>query len=238
MKEYEKEYPLISIHIPKAGGTSFLSVLAAWFGKKLYTHYFDAKQGKLPKKRNLRYGLLKRKFKKGICIHGHFNKKRGFGVSEYYPEARQFITILRNPLELALSHYFYLKEFGNFMFRKGTDSDITNRYKNVDDYLENHHSYILQHFPFDLSIDNYEEILDKYFVYIGILEDFQVSTNMLAKKLGFPEVKVSWRNAARRDEDVSEMVINDFIGRHRLEFAIYEFAIKRYRDSEKDQQWI
>jgi len=119
MKRYEKEYPLISIHIPKAGGTSFTSVLRTWFGKRLYLHYFDPKHGTMPRKRNIKPGFFKRRFQKGVCIHGHFNKMRGFGVQDYYPEVNQFITVLRNPLELALSNYYYLKWHGNFLHKKG-----------------------------------------------------------------------------------------------------------------------
>jgi len=44
--------------------------------------------------------------KPGDCVHGHFNLGKGFGLIEYYPDADQVITVLRDPLEAALSHYF------------------------------------------------------------------------------------------------------------------------------------
>jgi hypothetical protein len=229
MKEYRREYPLISIHIPKAGGTSFSSVLKAWFGDRLYMHYFDPKHGRMPEKMNIKKGLFRRKFKEGICIHGHFNKKRGFGIQDYYPEVDQFISVLRNPLELALSNYYYLKWHGNFLHKKGTASDIVNKYKNVNEYLKDHNSFVLYHFPFELTIQNYKELLEKYFVYIGVLEDIQVSTDNLAKKLGFSKVAIGWENRSERDEKINEVVKEDFARRHKLEFAIYDFALQHYR---------
>lgn len=233
MKRYEKEYPLISIHIPKAGGTSFTSVLRTWFGKRLYLHYFDPKHGTMPRKRNIKARFLKRRFQKGVCIHGHFNKMRGFGVQDYYPEVNQFITVLRNPLELALSNYYYLKWHGNFLHKKGTASDIVNKYKGVNEYLRDHNSFILYHFPFELTIENYKELLEKYFIHIGVLEDIQVSTDTLAKKLGFPKVTIGWENRSERDEKINEVVEEDFVRRHKLEFAIYDFALQQYKEIEE-----
>jgi hypothetical protein len=101
MRKYITEKPLFSIHIPKTAGTSFQKILKCWFGDDLYLHYFDEKNNKMPEKYIL---------KSGLCIHGHFNKKRGFGVFDYYPEADQFITIIRDPLELHLSNFFFVKK--------------------------------------------------------------------------------------------------------------------------------
>ncbi len=39
---------------------------------------------------------------KNICIHGHFSKYRGMGIKAYYPEVEPFITVLRDPYEIAL----------------------------------------------------------------------------------------------------------------------------------------
>lgn len=92
--------PLISIHIPKCAGSSFSNVLEKWLGQKFYKHYFNEESNKMPPKYVLRPGL---------CIHGHFNKERKFGIKGCYSEVDQFVTILRNPFEIAISDYFYAK---------------------------------------------------------------------------------------------------------------------------------
>ncbi len=96
MKKYNNEKPLISIHIPKCGGSSFKEVLQKWFIGGFYSHYFNEKSNKMPQK----YVLSA-----GICVHGHFNKARGFGIKDYYPEVDQFITFLRDPFEITTSDY-------------------------------------------------------------------------------------------------------------------------------------
>lgn len=45
---------------------------------------------------------------------------------------------------------------------------------------------MLLHMPFEITLDNYKEMLEKYFVYVGIVEDLQTSINVLSHKLAFP----------------------------------------------------
>lgn len=79
VKKYDKEKPVISIHIPKCGGSSVRRVLKKWYKRKLYLHYFNEPKRKMPKKYNLK-SLFGRNYKRGICIHGHYNKVTGFGI--------------------------------------------------------------------------------------------------------------------------------------------------------------
>src|SRR5215468_759555 len=111
MRPYNKDKPLISLHIPKCGGSSFHAVLERWFGMGLYLHYF---RGPLNEERPRKYEL-----KSGTCVHGHFSRRRKTGVLDYYPEAEQFIIIVRDPFEMAVSYYFYAKGLGENRFRDG-----------------------------------------------------------------------------------------------------------------------
>ena len=38
MIPYDPSQPLVSLHIPKTGGTSFTKVLEQWFGDRIYLH--------------------------------------------------------------------------------------------------------------------------------------------------------------------------------------------------------
>lgn len=95
MRTYKYREPLISIHVPKAGGTSFINVLEQWFGKGLHKSYYSERTGKMPKKVRLKKWLLQ-EYRPNLCVHGHFNRDRGFGIDDYYPSS-QLISILRDP---------------------------------------------------------------------------------------------------------------------------------------------
>jgi len=230
MKRYENNKPLISIHIPKCAGTSFTSVLSQWFGKKLYRHYFNEQNKTMPKRYNLKKGILRKINKKGLCIHGHFANNRKFGAQDYYPEVDQFITIIRNPFDIALSNYFYIKKQGQQRFRDGEKLIAQQQFHDLRDYLNQRNSYIMNFMPYQMNINNYKEILEKYFIYIGITEDLQTSVNILATKLGFTTQSISKKNISSHNEDYPESFRDEYKYNHPLEYAIYDYAANNYKN--------
>jgi len=223
MREYNRKRPLIFIHIPKCGGTSFRSTMEEWFGRRLYRNYFDNKGGTLPRRRRLKK-YLSGGFREGICIYGHFNRDRGFGISDYYPEVDQFITILRDPFEVAVSAYFYMKKHADEVWDKSRVPAGS-----LEEYLMRVTPNILNHLPFDLNLENYRDILDEYFVHIGITEDMEATAKVIAKKLGMPPpAGLKVRNRTERPLDVPYRLKEGFIERHPLEYALYRFAQENY----------
>ena len=223
MKAYDRKRPLIFIHVPKCGGTSFRSTMEGWFKGKFYRHYFNNKQGTLPKKQRLRK-YLSGGFREGLCIYGHFNRHRGFGIDDYYPEVDQFITILRDPFEIAISAYFYMKKHEKDVWDK---TRIPN--DSLEEYLMKMTPNILNHFPFDLNMENYRDVLERYFIHVGITEDMQTTIRVIGKKLGMPppsQQKV--RNRTERPVDVPYHLKKAFMERHPLEYALYRFAQDTY----------
>lgn len=222
MKPYNRGKPLISIHVPKCGGSSFRQLLKKWFGKKLYKHYFQ-QYNSLPPKHRL---------KRGICIHGHFNRTKGFGIMDYYPKVDQFITVLREPLEIAISNYFFWKKKEKYrqlrlgILKEGDEHD----YIDIDDFFKKRpRSHILNFMPFELTFDNYKEILEKYFIYICVMEDLKVSVNILAEKLGFPATEIELINPSARDEELKAEIREEFISNNRLEYEIFNYVLSTYK---------
>jgi hypothetical protein len=163
----------------------------------------------------------------GSCIHGHFNRSRKFGVFDYYPNATQLITIMREPFQIEVSLYFYLKGLGENVFRDGKPNPMQTR--SIADFLRERNSYIREHIPYDLTVDNCREILEKHFVYVGIAEDLQTSVNALAGKLGFEPMKIERLNVSQHDEEVPGDLREEYMSRHPLEYAIYRYAVEHYR---------
>ena len=149
---YNKSLPLIMIHIPKTAGTTARAFFDLWFGVNLFPHYRDDQLGLLPKK----YNIFESPEKENTCIYGHFNKLEGFGVYDYYPKATQLVTILRNPLELMVSLYFYMKKYpDNFKNHKLFPKElfIINVFKKNDTNMVNY-------FPMTITPLNYKEVID------------------------------------------------------------------------------
>jgi hypothetical protein len=190
LKLYDSAQSLIALHVPRTGGTSFRSVLAAWFGDDLHLHY---RRGR-PLPRRVALGS-------GSCLYGHFNALRGFGIQTYYPEARQCIVMLRDPYARFVSQWRFLNQRKQRGVEDGLDDVDPNLerwiHRRVEDMARGCDSYsFLCHFPRELTRDNFAAVLDEYFVFVAILERVGPSLTALAKALGrqpmeMPHVNVS-----------------------------------------------
>ncbi len=233
MKPYDPTRPLIGLHIPKCAGHSLKQVLRRWFGWQLHWHYFDERHNQMP--RRYQAGVINRLLRsltgRNVCIYGHFNRARGFGVEDYYQAADQFFTMVRDPLATMLSRYFFAKQQGTHRLRGGTPVPIFPRFATVDvfvaDYLER--PYFINYLPGPLTLDTYSEIFETQFVYVGVAEDLQTSVDHLAARLGFASVTVPHANQSPHDETLSPTLQAEFVRSRPVEYAIYHYALEHYR---------
>jgi hypothetical protein len=222
MKIYDNDKPLIFIHIPKTAGVSVKKVYRNWFSERLLFHYRDGQTKKKPEWYNI-YQLHTRD--NPTFVYGHFNRAKGFGVEQYYPEVDQFITILRDPFEMAISGYFYVRK---------TVPDWRLQLKlptgGLHDYLLRMHSGLLNFFPCKMTMDNYKEVIETKFVEVGVTEHLDESIQRIAKKLGqdYCANTIEKLNIAKRDQPVPYELKDSFIERHSLEFAIYNYVLDKY----------
>jgi hypothetical protein len=239
MRAYDRNWPLISIHVPKCGGSSVRQVLRDWFKPNYHGHYYNEQTSTPPPRHNLRSGYwrrvwLRRPYRAGVCVHGHFNWVRGYGVQDYYPDARQFITVLRDPFEIAISDYFYAKARGDQWFVNGVRAPIAENYAGLPDYFERailKRKYLIaNHMPVEVTLKTFEQVFRDQFIYVGLTEDMPTTMRRLAAKLGFPPVEVPHANESKRDEPVLPGMREAFVEGHPLEFALFEYARAHYQD--------
>tara|TARA_R100000306_G_C4360501_1_gene134997 strand:+ start:328 stop:1017 length:690 start_codon:yes stop_codon:yes gene_type:complete len=224
MKNYNASIPLLCIHIPKCGGTSLKTIFEKWYGNKLFEHYFDERNAIMPKKHKLKKRFSK-KFLENICVYGHFNRNREFGVDDYYPEIKQAVTFLRDPLEIALSVFYYnkrLKKEG-VNYRNGKIREITS---DIDEFLENSNSYIRYFLPKEMTAENVDNFFEQYFVHVGVMEHFQKSVDILSQKLDKAKIIVPHQNISERLQTPSKTSIAKFKSRCSFEYLLYKKALE------------
>lgn len=222
MRKYDRGQPLIVIHIPKAAGTTAQQMFKAWYGDGYLGHYFNERTGQMPRK----YDLFRmHSVQRPILVHGHFNKLRKFGVEDYYPECRQFITILRDPFELAVSSYFFTRKVGS---KWKDQSRIPG--ESIAEYLANSKPNMLNHFPREVTHDNYKEIIEEFFIEIGITEHLSESMRRIARKLEQPydPTLLGHHNATERDQEVPSQLRERFVESNPLEFELYGYVLRRF----------
>jgi len=203
--------------------------LQRMMGCGLYHHYSNEVAAAKPRVAPLgrKYGVLGTRIHRE-CVHGHFDPNIDGGtLFDYYPEARQFITVLRDPLEMQLSLYFYNKkliESGN-MYWQGRKVTTLEFDGDIDRWVEERGCYMLHFLPMNFSIENYQDVCNEHFVHIGITEKLQASIDILAEKLGRKSVAVPRENTTTRGARPSESAIRTFKEKHKLEYLIYDYAV-------------
>lgn len=231
-KIYDPTQPLISLHVPKCAGSSFSEVLRKWFKRGYLPHYPNERKGRLPKKHALTRGVFRKRPRHRVCIHGHFNHTRGFGARQYYPHVQQYITVLRDPFDLHLSTYFYVRREaltkGIGAFHRGKAHPIIQNDWDVAQYLENiPHSYLRKHLPRELNEENCAAIMNEQFLYVGITEQLQRAVDDLAALLGFETVSVPQRNVSDWSEPIPPGARDTFEANNPAECAVYRYALAR-----------
>ncbi len=204
-------------------------VLAQWFGDSYH---------KVNQQQNSRFGMKKlpTQNEQGDwlpdvrCIHAHFHHGHGFGLPYFYPEIDQYISIMRDPFDLMVSMYFFIKgrsKQGQF-WHQGRPVDITEKFPTIESYLKTYPYWIFSHLPQNLTLANYREKLAAQFVYIGIFEDLQTSVDRLAMKLGYPTMTLPVSNTSKYDETIPEEMRHQFYFDYPLLKKVYDFAAENY----------
>jgi hypothetical protein len=225
MKEYNPKELLISLHIQKCGGSSFNEVIRKWFGLGFHHHKINELTDKLPSPIGFKKKLAPIL---PLCVHGHFAISRGCSADLYYPEASQFITIVRDPLELHLSNYFYIaqaiKDNGGFWI-SGKKHLTHPLGESIDQCLEEYKNIAYEdNLHFKINESNYMSVLNQNFIHIGITEDLQKSVDIIAEKLRKKSITIPHINKAERMEKPSESSIKIFKEKHKFEYLIFDFA--------------
>ena len=78
--------------------------------------------------------------------------------------------------------------------------------------------------PPNITLNNYQQVLEKQFLYIGISERLQNSVDILAQQLGFSSIEVPQTNVSERTETLPEGAREEFEENNLLEISIYKYA--------------
>lgn len=98
MKRFNNQKPLVSLHIPKCAGQSFLACLnTIGEGNYKIAPYYPEIGWTLTPNWNM----------PSTIVHGHFVRWKGCSVEDVCIGASQFTTVLRNPFDVIVSAFFY-----------------------------------------------------------------------------------------------------------------------------------
>lgn len=199
-------------HIPKCGGSSINIALESWFRpvkdyRKVNTLDYRDKIGS----NNLQSDQ---------CLVGHFELD-GFYLHQRYPEVIKsdrfrVFSFIRDPLATRLSLYRYEKKF--------RDRVIGSVHQAI--FSPGRRNWVADRFP--ATKDNYREVIDNYF-FIGILEDAQISFDVLARLIDKEPITLPWVNTTERaHEDLSQEEVDRFRAENEIDYLIYDYCVEKF----------
>ncbi len=167
---------LISIHVPKSGGTSFGKSLSEIYGlKHVQTAYVDR--------------ALRQRLEVNVSarvLHGHINIKDYKNLLCDYPAFVNLpiVTWIRNPVERVISEYYYMRQILEAQLKPHEHETPTlkNRMvRSIDEFALHHGSRN----AFSRFIDLNDVKSGKY-AFIGEVEDYSRDFQKMSTKFEWP----------------------------------------------------
>lgn len=218
-------------HIPKCGGTSLTRILKNKFliVRDYPPHDLNYPDLNMLKQRFIYFKnnpLNLTKIKPWQLVAGHYHEE-GARLINRYPFALKnkryrLITFLRDPLEQKISLFYYGHKRGHNFIKGFTFKEYIFNPINTNFFANS----------LCCSIDNYKDVIDSYY-FVGILESFEMSLNVLNKKINRSfNLDIPRSNISIRDEQeftINEADILKFRELNQLDYLIYEYAKEKLK---------
>jgi hypothetical protein len=198
------------------------------FGAGLFEHYNDVRivGGKqvigLPR-RYLWQRLVNAAQKAPICVHGHFRASQKTSAADYYPKCGQFVVLLRDPLEVVISEYYYA------IRSQAQGRAVKRQMPELNEFLENRNSAFFDHMP-KKAKEEPKAFLEEDVIAAGCLERSEPLLFRLAgifnvsERLSLPYTNIS----ARHGSTLSEETIRAWRKGNADSIAFYERVWRDY----------
>ena len=204
-------------HIPKTAGTTFNAFLSSNF--MVFKDYRLGWSNNIPKPLDIK------NFNENVCISGHFNFNKNYSVQKRYNDqlikykkTLKIITFLRDPLELRISLYNYLRK----------NNQIDEKIK-VNDFIFTENNFLANALNCDDS--NYKKIICTYF-FIGFVDEFEASLDKLAELLNVKYDKIAKKNISKKKFTISNDLKEASYEANKLDYKLYNFAKEKFRTND------
>jgi hypothetical protein len=221
----------IFIHIPKTAGITLRYILDAQYDRA--SHYKI--DGERIEESVAEFRRLPESEKKHIrVLTGHMP----FGLHEALPQACHYVTLLRDPAERTISHYYFvLREPTHYLYHRVTDARMT-----LGDYLlsgvapelDNGQTRYLSgalDLPFGACNRTHlaaaKQNLRRHFAALGLVERFDESLLLIRRRLGWGSVYYISQNVApdrARAETLTRYEQAAIERVNALDYELYDYA--------------
>jgi hypothetical protein len=218
---------LIFLHIPKTGGSTLASILNRRFADNDVWKFFGNEIEKLEERLETKSDVDRLKL-----LEGHIH----FGWHKYFDKPAKYITVLRNPVDRVVSHYYHVRRDSNNYLHK----EVVERNISLHDYVLSDLSWELDNAQtrqisglievpvgqckrsmLDLALKN----LQDKFLLVGLTERYNETLLLLHKLMGWKGIpfqkalNVGYNKP--RHLHLDDAVVKDIARKNSLDMELY-----------------
>jgi len=234
------------MHIPKTAGTTLHQIIRQQYGEEhIFRAYIGVGAATLQEHINNLQARLDQEYQQDQeikLILGHV----GFGLHEILGRDLTYITFLRHPIDRVISWYYHQQRIPTAKYYQECQylslKELIIQYQPIP--TDNHQTRFVTGDSLREKLGlantiNYEccnqelleqakENLRKYFLVVGIQEDFDNSLLLLQKSLGWQNISYARENVGENKQAISPSEI-DFLQEHNhWDMQLYEYAKKLF----------
>ncbi|MFZ2452116.1 MAG: sulfotransferase family 2 domain-containing protein [Methylovulum miyakonense] len=203
---------LVSVHIPKTGGTSFQEFLKLHFKEGLFLDYVDKPMSKDSDTRN-REAMENQANSKNCtydCVHGHFLPVK-YDVAE---KNNVFAVWFRDPVERVISRFYHGK--------RNVNGHLVTESMSLEEFCEIERlNNLYEKYLWNFSINKFD--------FIGITEDYDNSLQLFRKQLGINALGRFHANAnpnkMKNTYEITTDLRKTIFNANRQDYEIYREAL-------------
>lgn len=212
------------LHIPKTAGSTVSAILEKNYDTE---HRFCHSWSESLSDINQWEKMLALDIDNIQLVYGHHT----FGGHQYFPNKEfQYFTFLRDPVDRAVSHYYFAKQ------KRGETLANINEAIITDDFFSNLQTYWISGAMFGKVFKSNQHMLKVAInnlnsAYVGITEDFDESINYLSNIFKWSETRyVSEKvNKSRpKKGDINKELFHDIRDRNKLDIVLYKKALELF----------
>jgi hypothetical protein len=245
MDQRFRNYPIIFTHIPRSGGTTLARILETQYrSDEQFLFYVREKGGNTDEALTEFAGLPDERRKKLKLLFGHTS----FGIHEGY-ESYTYITLLRDPVERAVSYYYYIiTQPGHYLH----EMVLRNRMR-LEDFVASGMSTELDNIQTRqisgvkdvrygkctaTMLDSAKLNLVRQYAICGITERFDESVLLMKRLFGWEYPFYLKRNVISAKppiKEIPESTVEMIKRSNDLDVQLYQFALARFQASIAEQ---